>query len=133
MFAALTRLLPTEPDVVAPDGSFVRVLLSARGGSLAHFELPAGETSTAVVHQTVDELWFVLSGAGELWRRHVLEEAIVPLSAGVCVGIPVGTQFQFRAGDSTPLRILGVTMPPWPGGDEARRTSGCWTPTVPRT
>ena len=29
--------LPAEPDVVAPDGSNVRVLLGVRGGGMAHF------------------------------------------------------------------------------------------------
>ena len=33
--------LPGVPDVVAPDGSDVRVLLQHGRGSLAHFELAA--------------------------------------------------------------------------------------------
>ena len=34
-----TKRLPTAPDVVAPDGSDVRILLALNGGSMAHFEL----------------------------------------------------------------------------------------------
>jgi len=26
--------------------------------------------------------------------------------------------------------VLGITMPPWPGADEARAAAGPWTPTV---
>ena len=36
---------------------------------MAHFELPPGETSTAVAHRTVEEVWFFLGGRGEMWRR----------------------------------------------------------------
>jgi mannose-6-phosphate isomerase-like protein (cupin superfamily) len=63
-----TKQLPAAADAVAPDGSEVRVLLSLAGGSMAHFELPPGRTSKAVAHRTVDEIWFVLSGRGEMWR-----------------------------------------------------------------
>jgi mannose-6-phosphate isomerase-like protein (cupin superfamily) len=55
----------------------------------------------------------------------------VELRAGTSVSIPVGTEFQFRATDpSEPLGAVGVTMPPWPGDDEAVRAEGPWTPTV---
>ena len=55
--------------MVAPDGSDVRVLLSLGGGSMAHFELAPGRVSAAVVHRTVEEIWYVLAGRGEMWRR----------------------------------------------------------------
>ena len=32
---------------------------------------------------------------------------------------------QFRAGDTTALEVIGVTMPPWPGDGEAVPTEGC--------
>ncbi len=40
-----TMQLPDVPDVVAPDGSDVRVLLRLGRGSMAHFELAAGRVS----------------------------------------------------------------------------------------
>ena len=58
-----TMRLPPRPDAVAPDGSYVRVLLQLAGGSMAHFELGPRQTSTAVTHQSVEEIWLVLSGA----------------------------------------------------------------------
>src|SRR5215813_6025847 len=93
-----SRRLPASRDVVAPDGSDVRVLLGLAGGGMAHFELAAGEVSRAVVHRTVEEIWFIVSGAGEMWRAQGEREEIVALSPGVCVTIPLGTRFQFRAG-----------------------------------
>jgi mannose-6-phosphate isomerase-like protein (cupin superfamily) len=42
------------------------------------------------------------------------------------VSIPVGTHFQFRASDGGPLAVVGVTMPPWPGDDEAYEVPGTW-------
>jgi aspartate racemase len=126
-----TKRLPAHPDAVAPDGSDVRVLLQARGGSLAHFELAAGQTSVAVVHRTVEEIWYFLRGQGEMWRKSGADEQIVPVSAGVCLTIPLGTSFQFRARGEESLAAIGATMPPWPGADEALTVSGPWEPTVP--
>jgi mannose-6-phosphate isomerase-like protein (cupin superfamily) len=127
-----TMRLPADRDVVAPDGSDVRILLRLAGGSMAHFELAAGRTSRAVEHRTVDEIWYVLRGRGEMWRsrpggqgRQEREE-IVPLEPGTCLSIPVGTRFQFRSLGDGPLSAVAVTMPPWPGEDEAREVDGPW-------
>lgn len=121
-----TKSLPALPDIVAPDGSDVRVLLQTARGSMAHFELAAGRASAPIRHRTVDEIWFVLSGRGEMWRSHAGREEIVALEPGVCVSIPLGTHFQFRAGAAAPLAAVGVTMPPWPGPQEAEAVPGKW-------
>lgn len=98
---------------------------------MAHFELPPGATSTGVVHKTVEEIWFVLSGRGEMWRSTHEEEDVIPLEAGVCLTIPLGTRFQFRSFGYEALSVIGVTMPAWPGEGEAVTVSGKWEPTVP--
>jgi mannose-6-phosphate isomerase-like protein (cupin superfamily) len=121
------RRLPAEPDAIAPDGSAVRLLVALGGGSMAHFELAPGETSAAVRHRTVEELWYFLGGRGEMWRRGPDgREAVDAVEAGVSLDIPLGTSFQFRALGSEPLRAVGVTMPPWPGDDEAEPVPGRW-------
>jgi mannose-6-phosphate isomerase-like protein (cupin superfamily) len=125
-----TKPLPTHRDAVAPDGSDVRVLLQTQGGSLAHFELAAGQTSVAVRHRSVEEIWYFLRGQGEMWRESGDHEQVVSVSAGVCVTIPLGTSFQFRAGGDESLAAVGATIPPWPGEDEALIVSGPWEPTV---
>ena len=127
-----TRRLPAVRDAVAPDGSHVRVLLALSGGSMAHFELAPGETSIAVRHRTVEEIWFFLAGRGEMWRRQDGREEIVAVAPGVCLTIPLGTDFQFRSFGDEPLAALGVTMPPWPGDDEACLIAGKWPPTRSR-
>jgi mannose-6-phosphate isomerase-like protein (cupin superfamily) len=42
------------------------------------------------------------------------------------LAIPVGTRFQFRNTSAAPLDIIGTTMPPWPGEDEAVFVAGKW-------
>ena len=125
-----TKRLPRVADTVAPDGSDVRVLLGLAGGGLAHFALAPGRTSVAVAHRTVEEIWFFLSGRGEMWRKLGDAEQVVTVDAGVCITIPVHTQFQFRSVGGEALSAVAVTMPPWPGPDEAYTVSGPWTPTV---
>ena len=126
------KRLPERPDAIAPDGSDVRVLLGVRGGGLAHFELAAGETSTAVRHRTVEEVWFFLGGRGQMWRRDADgRERTDDVAAGVSIDIPLGTTFQFRALGDEALSAIGATMPPWPGEGEAIVCDGPWRPTVP--
>lgn len=121
-----TRPLPAEPTATAPDGSDVRVLPAVGRGSLAHFQLAPGRTSAAVEHRTVDELWYVLSGRAEMWRRQGDREQTVLLEPGMALSIPVGTRFQFRTVGTTPFEAIGTTMPPWPGSDEAMPVDGPW-------
>ena len=126
-----TTPLPAEPDAIAPDGSSVRILAAVGAGTAAHFELGPGQTSVAVRHRTVEEIWFVTAGAGEMWRGGDHDEATVALTPGTCLTIPVGIAFQFRCTSTDPLGAFAVTMPPWPGDGEAVRADGPWPPTVP--
>jgi mannose-6-phosphate isomerase-like protein (cupin superfamily) len=129
-----TRSLENAPQVTAPDGSAVRPLCQITGlGSFAHFQLEPGETAKAVSHATVQEIWYIIGGTGQMWRRHNDEEpTYAELRPGICLTIPLGTTFQFRAEDSgDPLRVVAVTMPPWPVNSEheARLEQGPWSPT----
>ncbi len=123
-----TMRLPVARTGVAPDGSDVRVLLGLAGGGMAHFELAPGQTSYAVTHRTVGEIWYFLAGRGEMWREQDGTGEVVEVSAGVCLTIPVGTRFQFRSLGDEALSAIGVTMPPWPGDSEAIMVDGPWLP-----
>ena len=115
-----TSKLPTRPSELAPDGSAVRPLLGLPGGSMAHFELPAAETSRAVAHRTVGELWFVLSGRGELWRKRGTREEVVVLEPGDasrCLKVPT---FSFAPHPARPSRL---SRPPSRGGPAVARPS----------
>jgi mannose-6-phosphate isomerase-like protein (cupin superfamily) len=120
------RILPSGYDVLAPDGSEVRILTSGERGSMAHFTLPPGQVSVAVAHHTVEEVWFILEGEGEMWRKTGGDETVTALRSGLSLTIPVGTHFQFRNAGTVPLKALGVTMPPWPGMEEAYAVKGKW-------
>ena len=130
MRAFETKTLGVASDAVAPDGTAVRLLAALSGGSFAHFELPAGAVSRAVVHRTVEEIWFFVAGRGEVWRRAGEREEVVAVGQGVCLTIPLGTCFQFRAAADAPLAFVAVTMPPWPGEGEAEFVAGKWRATV---
>jgi mannose-6-phosphate isomerase-like protein (cupin superfamily) len=98
---------------------------------MAHFELAPGTTSVAVAHRTVEEIWYFVTGRGEMWRKQGAREEIVTVERGVCITIPLGTHFQIRAMGNEPLTALAVTMPPWPGSDEAYLVKEKWSPTTP--
>lgn len=125
-----TKTLGRAADVIAPDGCEVRILAQTARGSMAHFTLPPGQTSRAVAHRTVEELWFFLAGRGRMWRRHGEAEHVVEVGPGVSISIPLGTRFQLRNDGDEPLAAVAVTMPPWPGEDEAYCVDGEWPATV---
>ncbi|GAA0576651.1 hypothetical protein GCM10010172_71820 [Paractinoplanes ferrugineus] len=126
-----TVAIGAAPVVSAPDGSEVRPLCVIPGaGSFAQFRLAAGEVAKAVVHRTVQEIWYVVRGTGEIWRRADGVTETVELRPGVCLTIPLGTHFQFRA-LGAPLEVVAATVPPWPvsSPDEATVVDGPWEPT----
>ena len=130
MSAFETMRLPPAPNIVAPDGMDVRILLGTTGGSMAHFELGPGEVTTAIGHRTVDEIWFFLGGAGELWRSEDDDSEVLAVEQGMCISILAGTRFQMRCAGDGPLSVVSVTMPPWPGDGEAFVVDGAWAPTI---
>lgn len=121
-----TLILKPAADYLAPDGSEIRLLSATKGGGLCHCTLPACRTSSAVEHQHVEEIWYILEGQGEVWRKCDEGEQIVAVSAGMSLTIPPRTAFQFRNTGTGPLRILIATMPPWPGAHEAVKANGFW-------
>ena len=116
--------LPKGHDTLAPDGSEIRLMSATSRGSMVHCTLNPGEVSLPVAHRTVDEVWYFLEGTGQLWRKYGDEERVVDVAPGVSLSIPVGAHFQFKTTGDRPLRFLIVTMPPWPGEDEAYRVPG---------
>jgi mannose-6-phosphate isomerase-like protein (cupin superfamily) len=126
-----TKRLPVGRGGIAPDGSDIRILLELERGGMAHFQLPPGQTSTAVTHRTVEEIWFFVSGRGEMWRKQEGREEVVAIESGVCITIPLGTHFQLRSLGCEALVAIGVTIPPWPGKGEVMPVQGKWKPTVP--
>lgn len=127
-----TSNLKPEADYLAPDGSEIRLLSTMRGGGLCHCTLPAGKISSPVTHRQVEEIWYVLEGDGEVWRRNDETETTVAVSPGASLTIPSRTAFQFRNTGSGPLCILIATMPPWPGPEEAEEAVGVWAAVVTR-
>lgn len=122
----VTKERSVAPDAMAPDGSEVRVLAVSPRGSMAQFTLPPGAVSKAVAHRSVEEVWLVTHGAGRMWRRTAEFEEVIELRPGISLSILVGTHFQFRNDGAEPLHCVGVTMPPWPGMDEAYEVPGLW-------
>ena len=88
------------------------------------------------LHRTVEEVWYVLEGHGQVWRcppdadpKSVPPSPVAPDDALV---IPTGWSFQFSADASEALRFLCVTIPSWPGENEAAPVpeGGLGPPTV---
>jgi mannose-6-phosphate isomerase-like protein (cupin superfamily) len=125
-----TKNIPATSDAIAPDGSEVRLLGSLPRGSMAAFRLAPLAVSKAVTHRTVEEIWYFTAGYGRMWRKLGDREEITEVAPGVSITIPKGTQFQFRCDGGEALDAVAVTMPPWPGADEAYPVTGIWVPTV---
>ena len=126
----LTKRVSEGPEIIAADGSEVRVLCQLSRGALATFTLPPGAVSKAVAHRTVEEVWYVVRGTGRMWRKMADREEVTALVPGISVAIPTGTHFQFRNDGTEALDLVAATMPPWPGEGEAYFVEGKWPPSV---
>ena len=131
---------PSTDTITAPDGSEVRLLLTDEHGatrcSVVEVSIAAGQASRPVRHRTVEEAWYITAGAGEVWRcppeASPADIAPVAVAPGDALVIPTGWAFQFRANANETLRFICVTMPPWPGMDEAVEVAaGVWPATLP--
>lgn len=117
----------SDEAIFAPDGSEVRVLLGEENGatrcSVVEVAISAGAVSRPVRHRTVEEVWYVVEGEGAVWRcpPDTPPSAVAPVSVtpGDALTIPTGWSFQFKAGSRVGLRFICVTIPAWPGMDEA--------------
>jgi mannose-6-phosphate isomerase-like protein (cupin superfamily) len=121
-----TKQLGDAYDVLAPDTSEIRLLVATTRGSLVHGTLAPGRVSLAIAHRTVEEVWYVTAGQGQVWRKQAGREAVVDVEPGTALTIPTGAHFQFRAIGPEPLQFVMCTMPPWPGEQEAVRVPDHW-------
>ena len=119
MTAFESRQVAADYDLLAPDGSEIRLLHSMPGASVVHCSLPAAGVSIPVRHRSVEEIWYFLAGRGQVWRRQATREEALEVRTGISLTIPLGTCFQFRNTGDVPLEFIIVTVPPWPGADEA--------------
>lgn len=122
--------LPAKPDAKSPAGADIRFIMNGTTGNMIHSTVPPGQINRATIHKTVSEFWYVLEGEGEIWRNDGQEARVTALVAGVSIDIPVGTAFQYRNVGTAPLKFICISMPPWPGDDEASHLDGAWMPTI---
>jgi mannose-6-phosphate isomerase-like protein (cupin superfamily) len=118
--------LGIEYNYLAPDGSEIRLLAGTEAGGLCHCKLGSGQVSGAVKHKTVFEIWYCLSGNGEIWQMKDEKSEVKQFSAGDSFTIPVANAFQFRNTGQEDLNLLIVTIPKWPGPHEAEKVEGIW-------
>jgi len=127
VFPWATARLPKDYNYLAPDSSEIRLLPEANGGGLCHCTLPPGKVSQAMYYKTVEEIWYFISGQGQVWRKLGDKEAIIDVESSICLTIPTGTHFQFCNTGNSPLCFIITTMPKWPGAQEAVPTDGYWS------
>jgi mannose-6-phosphate isomerase-like protein (cupin superfamily) len=121
-----SKTISEKVDAIAPDGSEIRLLPQLPGGSMVHCRLPQGKVTQAVSHHRVEELWYILAGKGELWRKQGDIEEVTRLVPGLALSIPIRTSFQFRNIGDEALEFIIVTMPPWSGPDDATIEENHW-------
>ena len=109
--------------------------LPAAGPGRQHGPLHAapGRVSLAVTHRTVTS-----SGMCSRARRALATSGRAATRWWRCYphtahSIPLGTDFQFRNPGPEPADLVIVTMPPWPGMDEAVRVADYWPQPAPDT
>ncbi len=117
--AFATKRISEEPDVIATDGSEMRVPRGFSRGGMATFTLQPGAVSKAVVHRTIEEVWYFIRGKGRMWCKLGDVEEMTAIGAGISISTPTGGHFQFRCDGAEPLEAVAATVPHSPGEGEA--------------
>jgi mannose-6-phosphate isomerase-like protein (cupin superfamily) len=120
------RIAQLKADTTAPDGSEIRFLIDhtsgIQGASMVEVSLQRGQITKPVRHRSVEEIWYILEGKGQVWRcppdRNPEEIHPCEVQKGEALSIPTLWTFQFRASENHPLRFLCITIPAWPGNEE---------------
>jgi mannose-6-phosphate isomerase-like protein (cupin superfamily) len=111
----------------AADGSQWRPLVKTSRGSMSHFTLLPGATSLAMHQKVVQEIWYFLSGDGQVWLKYKGRSKVYNVHRGSAVALPNNVSFQFRNLSKTkPLTFVEVTIPAWPGNQIISKTKGIW-------
>src|SRR5580700_2134443 len=121
-----TMQLPDDPVAVAPDGSDVRELLQLARGSMAHFELRAGRVSRAVAHRSVEEIWYILNGNGQMRTRSPYPRFAPPYPRST-------TPASFRSSPRLPLVPACGSFVDWLTHTETWAGSRAWCTTPARS
>ena len=113
------------PDVTAPDGAEIRILVDqARGAakvSLAEALVRPGERTACVSHRTIEEVWYIVRGVGRFHRLTPdgRDEHMEEVGSGDSLFIPTGFRFWVENTGTEDLIFLCCDAPAWPGHDEA--------------
>ena len=106
------RNIDAVPAFQTKDGSEIRELLAHRNScvrnqSLAEATLPAGGSTMRHYHPLAEEIYYILTGRGEM---EVAGET-AQVGPGDSIAIPPGAPHQIRNGGDTPLKFLCCCAP----------------------
>lgn len=89
--------------------------------SLAEALVKPGERTACVSHQTIEEIWYIVRGAGRFHRQTPggSEEQTEEVAPGDALLIPTGYRFWVENTGTSDLVFLCCDTPPWPGKGEA--------------
>jgi mannose-6-phosphate isomerase-like protein (cupin superfamily) len=108
-----TKDLAGRPNYTSPAGvAEIRLLPSFPTGELAHARIVSRQPSRSARLVGVGELFYVLSGEGELWRRTGGLSDVSQLVPRRCVSLPPGIDYQYRVSGGT-LDFIVLTAPRW--------------------
>lgn len=108
------RSLESATPFVTADGSVIRSLLdrtnsSVAQQSLAEATIAAGEATERHYHRVLEELYYVVSGRGDM----ELDGEHHEVGPGDAILIPPGAWHQLRANQGGEIKILCCCAPPY--------------------
>ncbi len=112
------RNLAQSESFVTKDGSEIRELLAHRNSSIRHQSLaearvPAGATTTLHYHPLTEEIYYILSGGGQMR----IEDELRSVGPGDAIAIPPGRKHQITNTGSEPLVFLCCCAPGYEHAD----------------
>lgn len=106
--------LEEQSPFITADGSQIRSILDCTNApvqnqSLAEATLPEGGETERHYHKVSEELYFILSGSGEM----EIDGAVETVKPGDAILIPPGAWHQIKAQGDSELKLLCCCAPPY--------------------
>jgi len=116
MKKALVQYLDQSPPIDCPYGNVRRVVTGGDGG-VANVHVVRVTKGSAHYHEGYDEVYYVLSGRGQL----AVEKESYALRPGAVAVIPAGSVHALEAEGDEPLEFIIFGVPPASVADECAR------------
>ena len=94
--------------LVKENENYRKVLVTGKQSQVVIMSLPPGEEIGEEIHPTVDQIFLIEEGKGEI----VIDNKLLPIEEHSAAFVPAGTKHVVRCTGKKPLKLCSIYSPP---------------------